>query len=444
MKELYKQKADSGSNWTPRILYIVYWGGLEPLGRSLVVPAVEELASLGAKIDLVTFDKPEHLAGRDDANALRKSLKGRAIRWISLRYHKNPKIPATMVDIINGFVRGLSLGLRRRPDVVHARTFIGGLIGLCVSAVLRTKLVYHNEGFYPDEQVDGGVWAAGSAPHRLARWLEGQMYAKADGVIVLSNRAKAVIENLPAVNRKRTPIITVPSCVDMAHFVADLPKRAPSKEPAQQGLRLIYIGSVGGRYHLDKIGRFAAVASQLLDGVTLRILTKAEPDLVASMLDMGGLKRESWSLDCVSRKEMPNELACADAGLFFLSSGISEHGCSPTKVGEYWAMGLPVVTTHNVSDNDEIIKSESVGVILADHSDQSYEQAVEELLLLLRDPQTPERCRLAAERHYSLAPACRRQAALYDTILTTPVSREHFTSGARLGDSRAHTPKGLK
>jgi hypothetical protein len=45
-----------------QVLYLVYWGALEPLGRALVVPAVARLSSLGAKITLVTYDKPTDLA----------------------------------------------------------------------------------------------------------------------------------------------------------------------------------------------------------------------------------------------------------------------------------------------------------------------------------------------------------------------------------------------
>ncbi len=43
----------------PRILYLVYWGAGEPLGQALVLPSVKRLAQLGARITLVTFEKPE-------------------------------------------------------------------------------------------------------------------------------------------------------------------------------------------------------------------------------------------------------------------------------------------------------------------------------------------------------------------------------------------------
>src|SRR5262249_25087157 len=201
--------------------------------------------------------------------------------------------------------------------------------------------IYHNEGFYPDEQVDAGVWQDGSLPHRIASELERKLYARADGIIVMSKRARQVVESIPAVRQKGTPVVVVPSCVDLEHFEGS----ACRKRVREDGLRLVYIGSVGGRYTIDRIARFTAIASEMLSEVHLKVLTRAETALVASMLESGGLKRTMWSLDSVPRERMPYELANQDAGLFFLASGLSELGCSPTKIGEYWAMGLPVITT---------------------------------------------------------------------------------------------------
>src|SRR5262249_28754433 len=151
------------------------------------------------------------------------------------------------------------------------------------------------------------------------------------------------------------------------------------------------------------IGRFTAIAAEMLGEVRLRVLTRADPALVASMLESGGLKKTSWSLDSVTRERMPEELAGQDAGLFFLALGLSEHGCSPTKIGEYWAMGLPVVTTPNVSDIDAIIRRDRVGVILDNHTDDEYRRAVIELQSLLSDDLLASRCRRAAESNYALA-----------------------------------------
>jgi glycosyltransferase involved in cell wall biosynthesis len=114
---------------------------------------------------------------------------------------------------------------------------------------------------------------------------------------------------------------------------------------------------------------------------------------------------------------MPAELSQHDAGLYFLKQGLSEHGCSPTRIGEYWACGLPVVITPNVSDTDEIVRREGVGVVVREHSEAGYSEAIRTLAKLLEDPELGARCRWAAEAHYALGPACERQMALYRQVL---------------------------
>ncbi|HKF59634.1 MAG TPA: glycosyltransferase [Blastocatellia bacterium] len=408
----------------PRVLYIAYWGAVEPLGQSLVLPAVEKLVEFGASLTLITFEKPADLERAADIERIRDRLKGAGIAWCPLRYHKWPRIPATSFDLAQGWARGIAAGLSSRIDVIHARTFVGGLVGLALAPLLRARLVYHNEGFYPDEQVDGGMWRAGSLPHRIAKNLEQRMYGRSDGIIAMSIRGKQTIEKLQAVSQRETPVIVVPSCVDLDHFDGRRSRLAGHK-----GLRLVYTGSVGGRYILDRIGRFTRVASEMLGDVQLRVLTRTEPALVTSLLDSSGLDRAAWSVNSVSRDRMPDELANQDAGLFFLTRGLSEHGCSPTKIGEYWAMGLPVVTTANVSDNDEIIRRERVGVIVNDHSDAEYGRALGELQALLKDPELASRCRRAAEEYYALTPACERQFSLYHKVIDGLADVEVTTGG---------------
>lgn len=398
----------TATNSSAKVLYIVYWGAAEPLGQSLVLPAVKKLAAMGVKLTLVTFEKPADLAKQAQIADIRTAVEQMGVEWIALQYHRQPKV---VWDVLQGVMRTFFIGLRLRPDIIHARSFVGGLIALVLAPLLRAKLIYHNEGFFPDEQVDGGVWQKNSAVHRICKSLERRMYATADGIIALSQRAKKEIESFPAVAERNTPVIVVPSCTDLKHFQ---PSATPS--PSETGLRLIYIGSVGRRYWLDKIGRFVAIAAEEIENVHLRVLSRMEKSLVNSMLAAGGLSEAHWSYDCVPYSAIPVQVAQQQAGLFFLSQGLSEHGCSPTKIGEYWACGLPVITTPNVSDTDDIIRRERVGVVVEAHSDRAYRRAIHELLELLADPELSQRCRRAAEKYYALDPACAQQLWMYKQV----------------------------
>jgi glycosyltransferase involved in cell wall biosynthesis len=113
---------------------------------------------------------------------------------------------------------------------------------------------------------------------------------------------------------------------------------------------------------------------------------------------------------------MPAELRRHHVGLLFLARGSSEHGCSPTKIGEYWASGIPVIVSPYVSDIDEIVARNQSGVIVWGETDEDYRLAARQLKSLLPDSGLAARCRQAAEEHYALAPAIERQLALYERV----------------------------
>ena len=366
------------------VLYIVYWGALEPLGRALVLPAVRRLAALGPRITLVTFDKPADTARSTDMQRVEASLRDAGVRWVPLRYHKTPQVPATALDLgqrcrprLGGAPsrpvrRRPCADVRGRPDRAAAVTSDG------------CELIYHNEGFYPDEMVDGGFWQEGSVPHRVARGLERRLYGGADAIFSLSHRGKAVIESLDAVRAKSTPVEVVPSCVDLEHFT---PRQGGGERDG--ALRLVYVGSVGGRYLVDRIGRFAHVARDGTPDTRLDILTAAEPALVRSALSTSALAEDAWSSKFVPYERLPDELGRHDAGFCFHSHGLSAAGGSSTKVGEYWAMGLPVIATPGLGDVDAIVARERVGVVVREHSDEAYRASFDELRALLEDRSLP-------------------------------------------------------
>ena len=239
------------------------------------------------------------------------------------------------------------------------------------------------------------------------------MYARADGIITMSHRGRRVVEKMPAVRRRETPVIVVPSCVDLNHFKP----RSRGRALTQKRCALFTLGaSAGATCSIEQVGLWRSRRVEF-GLVHLRVLTKQDPGLVDSMLRTGGLSDDVWSVNAVPHSAMPLELTDQDAGLFFLERGLSEHGCSPTKIGEYWAMGLPVVTTSNVSDTDDIIRRERVGVIVRENSDDAYRQAALELRSLLKDPELAIRCRRAAEAHYGLESACKRQVELYRELV---------------------------
>jgi glycosyltransferase involved in cell wall biosynthesis len=77
-------------------------------------------------------------------------------------------------------------------------------------------------------------------------------------------------------------------------------------------------------------------------------------------------------------------MAAADFGLTPVKPVKTKRYCTPIKDGEYWAMGLPVVITKDISDDSEIIKANDIGYVLHELSTAEYLLALNKINELLQ------------------------------------------------------------
>lgn len=371
-----------------RVLYLIYWGATEPIGISGTVPTVQRLArEQEEEVFLVSFDKPEDRRNGDVVSAVRGALERAGVHWRDLGYTKRPANVSTAYDIARGYAYASWLVLRHRIPVVHARTYVGGLIGtLVASTVPGTKLVVHPDGFWPDERVDDGIWAEGSRGHRVARALERWMYRRADAVVVLSERARARLQEDPHLTDK--PFYVVHTSCDESRFEVR-PARA-----ADEPLSIAYIGSLGGRRMTEEVFRFLAIARSR--GARCTVATQTPTPLYEPAMIRAGLSASELDLRAVSPAEIPELLSRHLAGLFLLRPGLSNLATSATKIGEYLAAGLPVVLNDACGDLHEVVERTRTGVVLRDTSDEAFRVALDRLEELTSDPSTPGRCREVA------------------------------------------------
>ena len=78
---------------------------------------------------------------------------------------------------------------------------------------------------------------------------------------------------------------------------------------------------------------------------------------------------------------------------------------TPIKNGEYWALGLPVIITKNISIDSHLIKSLNMGYVLEDLTREEYLKSVQKIDELLQEKTLNQRIRLIAEseRNFSIA-----------------------------------------
>ena len=99
-----------------------------------------------------------------------------------------------------------------------------------------------------------------------------------------------------------------------------------------------------------------------------------------------------------------------------LDAGPSLSAAMPTKIGEFLACGRPIVVNKGLGDMDKFIKEFNVGVSL-DGNSINLKKSAAELINLVLDPETPDRCRALAEKHFSMEVGAKRYLDLYGQML---------------------------
>src|SRR6266852_5165447 len=175
-------------------LYICYFGLREPLVQSQVVPYLRELAATaGIDLTLLTFEPKNPRWSSTERRQWRENLRKQGIRWISLRYHKFPSLPATIYDILVGNLASCYLVTRYRIEVIHARGHVPAAMAALARTLGLAKLIFDIRGFMPEEYVDAGVWPAGGALYRITKAVERKLFAAADAFVVLTHRARKIL-----------------------------------------------------------------------------------------------------------------------------------------------------------------------------------------------------------------------------------------------------------
>lgn len=377
-------------------MFISYSGLLEPLGQSQVLPYARGLAKAGHRMIVISFEKPTAEEGRQAA--LRSALESEGIRWFALRYHRRLPVLSTLFDVARGLLLVLWLGLRGLK-LIHARSHVPALIALVAGALLGVPFLFDHRGLMAEEFADAGIWPRGGALFHCTNWFEQVFLHRAGGVIVLTERLRNEIQS-------RGPIAVIPCAVDLAHY------RLTTS--ASRRYDLVYAGSWGGLYLVEETLRFFAALKVLRPQARFLVLTTSDtmpPEHPAGV-----------EVCSVLPPEVPGLLGQARAGISLRRPGRAQVASSPVKVSEYWACGLPVVTSPNVGDLDRLIEERGVGVVLSGFEPEELNAAARGLLELLEEGEAVVgRCRRLAEERFDVAAAVRVYHRLYEEVALSRV-----------------------
>jgi glycosyltransferase involved in cell wall biosynthesis len=380
----------------PSVLYLSYDGALDPLGQSQIVPYVEGLALRGFKILLLSFEKKARLEDRQDRQDLSERLDSAGILWHPMRYHSRPPLISTAGDLIHGLLRSWPRHEMRDLKLIHARSYPSALLGSWLSRHHGSPLLFDIRGFYPEERVEGGYWPDQGFLHRIAKSVEGRLLSRAAGIVTLTESSVSILQRELERRSLTVPIRRVPTCVDLGRF-----KPAPNGWEVRRSLGIgggpviVHVGTLGGWYLGDYTFRLAGALLNRMGGEFV-VLTE-QGELAGELALRTGVPTRQLS---VRHRDVPKWLSISDLGLAMVRPGFSKVASSPTKVAEYLASGMAVLSTAGVGDLFAQFEGSPIARAI---SPREFPESVAVWAeAAIKHPDRQEKAREMAREHYDL------------------------------------------
>ena len=405
------------------MLYLSYDGMCDPLGGSQVLPYLFGLAEQGHKIDLISFEKPER--SKAERALVARTCAAAGIRWHPLRYHKHPPVVSSIFDVWRMQRLAERLHEERNFDLLHCRSYLAAIVGLAMKRRHGIPFVFDMRGFWADERVDGEIWKLSNpllrAVYNFFKRREREFLCEASHVVSLTDAGREILLGWRAEPDSGPPITVIPCCVD---FDAFPPIKVEDRIETRRRLAIpanatvaAYLGSLGTWYMAREMMDFFRVQLERDPNAIFLIISHESPEAVVSIAQSRGIPAKRLIVRPASRAEVPTLLAAADYGLFFIRPVFSKKASSPTKMGEFFALEIPIVTNGGVGDVIRIVRETGGGVVVDGFHDQAYRRALDQLHALNPDI---GRWREAAHRWFDLQTGIRRYDAIYGSLTNGP------------------------
>lgn len=386
------------------ILILTYWSYKSALIKTYTLPYAELIRNqlpAGSRIFLMTLT-PEAETNEKDYEENRQALNDKQIQLVNFTYKPfGLGMGIKLTGILFYLIRFIS---REKISGLHAWCTPGGAIGYILSRFTGRPLVLDSFEPHAESMLETNTWKKESLAYRLLFRLEKLQLRRASEVICAAPGMIAYSQQTYGITKER--YFVKPACVDLGLFNRKnaFPLSIPELET--DAIVCVYAGKFGDIYLSGEVFDFFAAARAFWgERFKVLLLTNQKEEEIRAFCDTSGLPFEAIVKKFVAHHEVPSYMALGSFGICPVKPVPTKKYCTPIKNGEYWAMGLPVVITKEISIDSAIIEEQEIGYVLKGLNSQEYLKAVKVIDALLQDRQLSEKIRTVAEaqRNYSLA-----------------------------------------
>ena len=397
-----------------KILYIMHDGITDHIGKSQRAPYLLGLAKNGHDITILSNEKDIH---SKDIQEYKSLFTESSIKWFINPYSNRIPIISPLLTSFRQYLKAKKICLRDSFNLIHSRCYPSTILGYFLKKSLSdTKLLFDLRDFWIDTRIETRKLGF---LYRPLKTIEASLFRNADSFICLTEKAKSKIARMGNQFDCTPKVTVIPCCADMDLFKYDKENSEELKQIRQQeGLDgsfvLTYLGSLGAVYLLPNMVKTFKILKYLDSSSKFLFISNNGKDEVVKEFLNNDLNEKDLVFKTLIRSDVPKYLEMADLSLVFIRPSDSKIGCSPTKLAELLAMGIPVLANKGVGDLNEILCIEKNNSICLDSFDENH---IRENLVKIKSQRVDkEKIREFALKNFSLPEAIRRYEAVYKSL----------------------------
>jgi hypothetical protein len=388
------------------VLVTTFWSFKDALVQTYTLPYLKIMhrhLPAGSTIYLLTIEQERYQINPEELPQIEADLAKYNIVSVRFSYHSYGI--RSLLNWIYIVFRSFFLILFKNIHYIHSFCTTSGMSGYLLSILTgRTYLIDSYEP-HAEASVENGDWTRKSFRFRLLFFLERLESKRAKFIISATEGMRKYA--LEKYNATFEHFYVKPACVDLELFSFKNRKNvALIKEFGYENkIVCVYAGKFGGIYLDKEVFEFFKVADDYWgEKFRLLVLTSHQPKEIEMRCQAVGIDFRKVNVRFVNHAQIPGYMGLADFGVTPVKPIPTKRYCTPVKDGEYWALGLPIVITRDISDDSEIVEKHQIGSVMYHFSQEEYLRNVKEIDYLLQNHAIEElyqKVRKVAEQYRS-------------------------------------------
>jgi glycosyltransferase involved in cell wall biosynthesis len=367
------------------ILILTQWSFNDALIQTYTLPYVDilrETIPLDRKIIVVTAEQEKKALSAKELEGINMQWKAKNMELIAQPYKKYgwKKIIMGAGQMIELF----RIIKKNKISVIHPFCTPAGSIGYLLAQATGAMLVIDSYEPHATAMVETGAWKKNSSAFRILFALEKKLTKKASYIVATTTGMKQYA--LDNYGIKLENFFVKPACISFRDFFPREKDKSLMDEFNFEGkIVCVYAGKLGGTYLKDEVFDFVKACYEYWkDDFRFLMLTEESDESIQQQMNRINIPSHILTKAYVEHREIPRYLSLGDFGINPQVPVPSKRFGSPIKNGEYWAMGLPVVISPDISDDSDIIRRHKIGVVINLQQTGNMPEAVRQMDVLLK------------------------------------------------------------